>query len=79
LSREIDGLDWIAGYFGERELLKFPLINPDNLRDIFQRVTRREIFNVARELFKPRNANLVVITKNPSSRLKADLLRALTF
>lgn len=79
LSPSINDPDWIAGYFGEREILKLPLIDPDDLRDIFQRVTRREIFEVGKRLFKPCNANLVVITKNPSRQLKKELLQALTF
>lgn len=63
ISLGLESTDAVANYFGFQEIVKLPLVTPEQLRKEIMKVTAEDIRKLAREIFKNEKLNLAMVGK----------------
>ena len=77
LALQFETTDDVASYLGGEELFYNKIITPEEVMKKIEKVTNRDILKVAKEVFKPKNVSLAVITKEGDLAKEEKILKKL--
>lgn len=64
---ELEGSDELASFYGEKEVLRKPLITPAEIEEQVKSVTAEDIKKLAEEIFITKNLNMAMISSHEKS------------